>query len=609
MTVMMKKPHIAAVVQARMRSTRLPGKVLKPIVGEPLLWHILHRLRKSELISTICVATTRDNADDELAAYAQAQGALVVRGPEDDVLGRFALAAHTIDPDVIVRVNADAPLVDAGFIDYLISEMMRHQADFVMLKPGLSAIHDGADPMTRWALDKLMVKAHDDPVAREHVSAYFKLHPDFVKVAQIDLPEKWRFTGARLSVDTPADVTFIEAVYDRLHAQAGEATLTDLVALLNREPALLGLNAHVQQKAASAASGTVLMRCDGGSAVGLGHVRRCLSIARALRDREGFGVRFAMSDDAMAMAPVREQGFAIDARPAGASEIDWLLGLAAAHQPVATVLDVRTELSATSVMRLKGADMIVATVDDASPRRLAVDASFYPPVPQVFSLNWDGAEAEPNVGWEWVVLGQDTLPPFAVRSGRPRVIVSMGGSDPLGLTLPAVRALVSLNGDFDATVVIGPGADPLLEGRVQRLAPHFTIVRSPNDLPKLMSEADLGLISFGVTAYELAALGVPAVYLCISDDHAISASAFELAGMGLSLGVASRLSDAMVAAVVNDLLGDPVYRRSMATAGRLSIDGRGAQRIAQHLKRLVEERREALSVTDTPAAVVRAKTA
>ena len=594
---MPKKPHIAAVVQARMRSTRLPGKVLKPIVGKPLLWHILHRLRKSELIETICVATTIDPADDVLADYAQSQGAVVVRGPEDDVLARFALASHTIDPDIIVRVNADAPLVDAGFIDYLIREMMRLQADFVTLKPGVSAIHDGADPMTRWALDKLVVKAHDDPIAREHVSAYFKIHPEFVKVAQIDMPAKWRFKGARLSVDTPADVTFIETIYDRLHAQAGEATLTDLVALLNREPALLDLNAHVQQKAATASSGTVLMRCDGSAAIGLGHVRRCLSVAKALRDREGFGVRFAMKDDPLAIEPVKTAGFAVDVMPAAAKEIDWLLSLAETHRPVATVLDVRTDLSATSVMRLKGADTIVALIDDGSARRLAADASFYPPVPQVFALNWEGAEAEPYVGWEWVVLGHDTMPPFVRREGgRPRIVVSMGGSDPLGLTRTAVKALTSLDGDFDVTVVIGPGADMRMEGDIARLAPRYTIVRSPNDLPKLMSQADLGLVSFGVTAYELAAIGVPAAYLCLTEDHALSASAFERAGMGVSLGVASRVSEGDIAEVVTELLEDTGHLRAMGAAGRMNVDTRGAARIAEHVRRLVVERAAALNV-------------
>lgn len=594
---MTKKPHIAAVVQARMRSTRLPGKVLKPIVGQPLLWHILHRLRKSELIQTICVATTSDPADDALAAYAASQGAVVVRGPEDDVLGRFAIAAHAIDPDVIVRVNADAPLVDAGFVDYLVREMLRHQADFVMLKPGLSAIHDGADPMTRWALDKLVVKAHDDPIAREHVSAYFKVHPEFVKVAQIDLPAKWRFKGARLSVDTPADVTFIEAVYDRLHAQAGEATLTDLVALLNREPALLDLNAHVQQKTVTASSGTVIVRCDGGAEIGLGHVRRCLSVAKALRDREGFGVRFAMKDDALAREPVETAGFAVDAMPAGVKEIDWLLSLAEAHTPVAMVLDVRTDLSATSVMRLRGADMIVAVIDDGSARRLAADASFYPPVPQVFAMNWEGAEAEPNVGWEWVVLGHDTMPPFTRREGRPRVVVSMGGSDPQGLTRLAVKALTPLPPTFDVTVVIGPAAARSLESDVAKLAPRFAIVRSPNDLPRLMSEADVGLVSFGVTAYELAALGVPGVYLSLTDDHAQSASAFERAGMGISLGVAAQVSEGDIAEVVSELLEDRELRQSMAQAGRMNVDTRGAARVAEHIRRLVAERAAALDVS------------
>jgi spore coat polysaccharide biosynthesis protein SpsF len=591
-----KKPHIAAVVQARMRSTRLPGKVLKPIVGQPLLWHILHRLRKSELIETLCVATTTDPADDALAAYAREQGAVVVRGPEDDVLARFALASHTIDPDIIVRVNADAPLVDAGFVDFLVREMMRAQADFVMLKPGLSAIHDGADPMSRWALDKLVLKAHDDPVAREHVSAYFKLHQDFVNIAHIDLPAKWQFKGARLSVDTPADVTFIEAVYERLHAQAGEATLTDLVALLNREPALLDLNAHVQQKAATAVAGTVIVRCDGGSALGLGHVRRCLSIARALRDREGFGVRFAMKDNALAMAPAQTAGFPVDVMPAGAKEVDWLLDLGQAHKPVAMLLDVRTDLSATSVMRLRGADMIVATIDDASSRRLSADASFYPPVPQAFALDWRGAEAEPHIGWEWVALGQDMSSLLSSKSGRPRVIVSMGGSDPHGLTIPAVKALSGIDVAFDATVVLGPGADHRLDKDVARIAPRFTVVRSPNDLPRLMAEADLGLISFGVTAYELAALGVPALYMCLTEDHAASASAFERAGMGVSLGVASTIGEAKIAIEVEDLLKDRERRRAMAAAGRLHLDGRGAQRIAAHLKRMVEERREALNI-------------
>ncbi|NOT41385.1 MAG: NTP transferase domain-containing protein [Alphaproteobacteria bacterium] len=589
---MPKKPHIAAIVQARMKSTRLPGKVMAPVVGQPLIWHILHRLKKSGLIETICVATTRDPSDDALAAYAEAQGAKVVRGPEDDVLGRLALASYAIDPDVIVRVNADAPLVDAAYVDYLIRELMRHQADFVTLKPGLSAIHDGADVMSRWALDKLVVKAHEDPIAREHVTAYFKLHPEFVNVAAIDLPEKWRFDGARLSIDTAADVTFIEAVYARLHAQAGEATLTDLVALLTREPRLLDLNAPAQVRVAQA-GGTVLMRCDGSRATGLGRVRRSLSIARALCDREGFAVRFAVRGDALGVGAVDEAGFAVDGMPADMSEIDWLLSLAETHKPCAMMLDVASDLSATSVMRLRGADMIVGVVGDLSPRRLAADASFYAPVPQVFALNWEGAEAEPHVGWEWIALAQDTLPPLAHRETRPQLIVSLADAE---MTVTAVRALAQLHCAFDATVVLGLGAPRDLEARVMRFAPNFAIVHSANELPKLMGEVDLALAGADFAACELAALGVPAIYLCGNENEAVRASAFERAGMGYALHVPD---EAKIAAVVNDVLADAAQRRAMSAAGRMNVDGRGAMRIAHRLKQLVDERAEALAVPDT----------
>lgn len=594
---MKKKPVVAAVIQARMRSTRLPGKVLRPVAGKPLLWHVLHRLFKSDLINTICVATTTDPADDELVAYAKAQGVAVVRGSEEDVLDRYLLAARQLNADIIVRVTADAPLVDAGFVDYLISEMTRSKADFVVLKPGLSAIHEGADPMTRSALEKLAAEAGDDPVAREHVSAYFKQHRDFVKVSEIDLPEKWRFKGARLSIDTPADVNFIEAIYDRLHAQAGTASLTDLIALLNREPDLLKLNAHVQQKAPTAVSGTVIMRCDGGAALGFGHVRRCLSIARKLRDREGLGVRFAMIRDPDAISAVRAEGFFVDVMPENAAEIDWLLDLSALHAPKAFVLDIRTGLTPYSVLRLRGTDTLVFAVDDGSERRLMADATFYPPVPQVFSLDWDLAEREPSVGWEWVSLGQDELPPRKPRGVLPNVLVSMGGADPLGLTMPAVRALLAINEKMNVTVVLGPSAPQDLEEQLSKVAPAFKVRRNPKNMAQLMAGADVALVTFGVTAYELGAIGVPAIYIGLNEDHVASASAFVKSGMGVSLGAAAHVTEAQIGEAVQQLLEDDELRRSMSAAGRMNLDGRGAARIAARITQLIEERAAAFAST------------
>ena len=113
--------RIVAVIQARMGSTRLPGKVLKPVAGQPLLWHIVHRLKASHLIEEIAIATTTNPRDDAIVEFGQAHGVTVVRGPEDDVLARFACAAETLDADIIVRVSSDAPFIDAGFVDHLVA--------------------------------------------------------------------------------------------------------------------------------------------------------------------------------------------------------------------------------------------------------------------------------------------------------------------------------------------------------------------------------------------------------------------------------------------------------------------------------------------------------
>ena len=167
----------------------------------------------------------------------------------------FARAAELLDADVIVRVSSDAPFVDAGFIDHLLTSLLEQNGDYVLLEDGAVTGHEGVDPFTRRALDKLMMDAHADPVAREHVTGYFKLHPDFVRIARAPAYPPLAREGGRLTVDTPDDLAFVETLHERLAAKAGEASLADLLLLLEREPQLRALNAHVKQKPIAATGG------------------------------------------------------------------------------------------------------------------------------------------------------------------------------------------------------------------------------------------------------------------------------------------------------------------------------------------------------------------
>ncbi len=583
----MKLTRIAAIVQARMGSSRLPGKSLMELAGMPLVGHVIHRLKASRRIAAIVLATSTNPADDALADWAAANGIRCVRGPEDDVLGRFALAAEACDPDIIVRVNADAPLIDAAFIDAMLDAMIAEDADFVMLAPGTRALHDGVDPMSRRALNLMLDEARDDPVAREHVTGWLKLNAHRIKVAYMTPDPAYDFEGARLSVDTPADAAFVEAVYDRLNAQAGEASLTDLIGLLRRDRSLLAINGHVRQKSLNAASGTVLIRCDGGAELGLGHVKRCLALARALRDDQGFGVVFAMIGDDRAAALAEAEGFRVG-RIDGADERGGIADLARQTGAAALVLDVRTGLSRADVAALRGELPLIVALDDSSERRLAAHLAVYPPVPQTRALSWPGGDTDLCIGWKWALTGGEPWrKPRKLDSGRAtlRVLVAMGGSDPQGLTLRAVKAVAAAGRRVTPVVVIGP-AMPFPEAvadSCQAAAPDAEILFSPEAVLPIAADCDLAIVAFGVTAYECAHVGTPALYLGLTPDHAMSAQGFEDAGFGVNLGVAATLNDRKIVDALLGLAADPEKRRAMAAAGRLGIDGLGAERLAAEI--------------------------
>ncbi len=561
------QPRVIAIIQARMGSTRLPGKVLRDIAGKPLLWHIIYRLRMCKSLQSIAVATSTHERDNAVADFCRNENVTCIRGPEDNVLARFTLAASRTKADIIVRVSSDAPFLDASFIDHLVENLIEQDGDYVLMEPGALCAHEGVDPFSRRALNKLSHDVPDDAVAREHVTGYFKQHPDFVKIVHAPVYPPLAREGARLTVDTPDDLAFIESLYDRLHAKAGEASLTDLLLLLEREPRLKATNAHVKQKSLGNPGGLALLRCDGGGTLGYGHVKRCLALGRALRDREGFGVVFALNGNESAANVLREAEFETVILPQF-GQANALTVLADERKPDLLVCDARQNLTQQCLARLASRVGVTALIDDSSERRFAATHAYFPPLPQVQALSWSTTPCEARIGWEWSVLGFD-------------------------LTRLAARALSRISPPFTARFVIGPGFRGAagLVRTLESMSPNFQPVEGVADLGEEFAQADLALITFGVTAYELAALGVPALYLAISEDHMLSASAFEGAGIGQTLGLARKVRVDDITRMTWQLLNDDIRRRDMRAAGLNTIDGKGAERIASDLAVALAEMR------------------
>ena len=197
----MGTPRVVCVTQARMTSTRLPGKVLLPACGRPLLDHHLERLSRAHRVDEVVLATTVNATDDPLLAVAAARGSRVVRGPEDDVLHRYALAAEAAGADIVVRVTSDCPLIDPGLIDLVVETFLEDpSSDYCGLDVGSYPRGLDVEVFRRRDLDA----ADRDPATvayeREHVTPTSTADPGASRSRGCPTPDRrWRIAGALTS--------------------------------------------------------------------------------------------------------------------------------------------------------------------------------------------------------------------------------------------------------------------------------------------------------------------------------------------------------------------------------------------------------------------------
>ena len=323
----------------------------------------------------------------------------------------------------------------------------------------------------------------------------------------------------------------------------------------------------------------------------MGHTSRCLALADELRERECCTVTFAMrGGETAGAAAIRGAGYAMNEIVADPSADygDELMTVASSRRAAAIVVDVRDALSRASLDATRGRGHRIVSIDDATDRRLAADLAFYPPVPQVGEMNWHGFTGHCYAGWEWVLLKREfvsegfTTPELNDSSPAIDVLITMGGSDPAGMTEFALAALDLLPAPLALSVVVGPAfarADALSRGLGSS---HHAVrlIRAPASLAPLMRASRLAVASFGVSAYELAACGVPAVHLCLTDDHARSSSAFDKEGAATTAGVFGRISARELADPIRRLMSRAGERGVMARRASQLMDGRGAERVA-----------------------------
>jgi spore coat polysaccharide biosynthesis protein SpsF len=232
-----------------MGSSRLPGKALADICGVPALGRLVRRLRTCRSVDGIVLATSTAPGDDVLEKWARANDVAVFRGSEDDVLARVVGAQRAAGSDIVAEVTGDCPLLDPSVIDLGVETFFVNDCH-VVTNARVPSYPQGADVQV-YRLSDLAQVADSivDPAVREHVSLYFYENPDKYRIIHLVAPRDCYDPKRRLQLDYPEDLEFIRAVYAKLEPEYGDAFgVREILALLDREPALCTLNAHCMEK-------------------------------------------------------------------------------------------------------------------------------------------------------------------------------------------------------------------------------------------------------------------------------------------------------------------------------------------------------------------------
>lgn len=246
----MRKPRVVASIEARMGSSRLPGKVLQDIHGQPALWRLVDRLRQCRSVDDVVVATSTAPGDDVLAQWCVERAIPCFRGSEDDVLNRVVGAHEFMGTDLVVEITGDCPMTDPEVVDLGVETFLAHDVDVVT-----NCGRHLTWPMGQYvqvfplALLEEVARTIDDEAVHEHVSLYFYEHPERYRILELLSPRRWEEPTWRLQLDYAEDLEFQRQVFSRLERTHGPYFGTEeIVSLLRREPILVNINLHCQEK-------------------------------------------------------------------------------------------------------------------------------------------------------------------------------------------------------------------------------------------------------------------------------------------------------------------------------------------------------------------------
>ncbi len=559
---------VLVIVQARMASRRLPGKVLIELEGKPLILHTIEQLRKSRAADNVVLATSDRHSDDPVSSLCSDNGIECVRGPEEDVLKRFIIAADRFKPMLVVRICGDEPLFDPAILDESIRQHKEAQADY---STTIGQVPNGMDVeiIDYRILKKLDSLAELQP-HREHVTKYIIDNPDDFRILRIDFGERLTRPDIKLTVDTREDFLYVQEIMRKI---VGPISADKIIALVD--------SGEVKRKE------IIMIRADGSKKKGFGDLITTMAIAQRLRD--DFEFIYAVKDHPQSVRFLKTKGYEVVPLPKdnkNVEDMDIIRGL------------MKKRSVQYSIIELVPQDPDFLREISSLMETMVIDFFGGFEVWSKIILRWDLDASEKDYGFKKNTIklfGPGFVPISAgiISSAGNRkkdindlrkVIVSFGATDAFNLSRKVLDVILSEGLDYEFTFILGPGYRDYrsFEERVNRAEKkNLKIMQYPDDIYKVFQSADLVISAGGFTAFELAYLGVPFIGMSEASWERKRLALMEKEGIcrfirsDIRKGLPKQLR----------VLENTKVRKAMSDRAKTLVDGKGMDRIAEIMLR------------------------
>jgi spore coat polysaccharide biosynthesis protein SpsF len=239
---------LVATIEARMTSTRLPGKVLLMAAGRPMLEHLVGRLRRVPSIAEIVLATTENPIDDVLEQFARRHEIRVFRASEDDVMSRVVGAAESAGANMVVEITADCPVIDPNIVEQTIQMFCHNRCEYAS-NIGARSYPVGMDTQVFWLETlKRSLAMTEDLLDREHVTRHIRMNPDLFLQVTLVAPPNLHWPELGLTLDEEADYRLLKNIIEYFDGSNPGFTCGDIIALLRKRPEWAAINESVRRK-------------------------------------------------------------------------------------------------------------------------------------------------------------------------------------------------------------------------------------------------------------------------------------------------------------------------------------------------------------------------